>query len=83
MPRNKSFDPLVILAQKLLETLNFEAAIHASTRPLELQLKWGTLLKYKCLTCWILICLIHIYSFHATNDPRSRERLHSYSLSFN
>jgi hypothetical protein len=36
-----AFEPLVILAQKLLETSDFESALQASTRALELQQEWG------------------------------------------
>jgi hypothetical protein len=36
-----AFEPLVILAQKLLETSDFKGALQASTLALELQLEWG------------------------------------------
>jgi len=38
-----AFESLVILAQKLLEMSDFEGALQASSRALELQLEWGTL----------------------------------------
>ena len=38
-----AFEPLVILAHKLLEMSDFEGALQASSRALELQLEWGTL----------------------------------------
>lgn len=37
-----AFEPLVLLSQKLLETSEFEGALQASTKALDLQLEWGT-----------------------------------------
>ena len=42
------FEPLVILAQKLLEMTDFEGALQALSQALELQLEWGILWVSSC-----------------------------------